>query len=343
MYCRNCGKEIQNDCQYCKFCGKYINEKKNNIHIQLSTIIILIVLIGGGIGIMTYLFTNNNSKKQHIINNNTIYKNETNSNISNNSTANNSIDNSEKLTGIEKAIQDGMISTNYLTEGVSEDTLKFAYSNGVLNTYYNNWEQCLNDAIKLNIIKKFESIYTFPKSVETFPIEVGDTVKTKGRKNFRSEPSYESTLLRTTQSVTTAIEIKDNWVNTYLGWIPSYDLEGEKPVALNISLPKNEIRKYIEVYEDCYITDYITIYLNRKKGSLAEALRDLSNVLNFELKQENNKTYINSITGVPNLKGLTNNETYKWIVMEQNKILDNLDEIDIQRIPTLTIEYKIQT
>lgn len=60
----------------------------------------------------------------------------------------------EGLTGIEQAIEDKMIEDDYITNGVSEEWLHFAYSDGNLNLYYNSWEECLEDAKKLNILRE---------------------------------------------------------------------------------------------------------------------------------------------------------------------------------------------
>lgn len=58
------------------------------------------------------------------------------------------------LTGIEKAIEEGNIGDDYIDNGVSEEWLNSAYSNGNLQEYYNSWEECLNDAKKLNILRE---------------------------------------------------------------------------------------------------------------------------------------------------------------------------------------------
>lgn len=47
-----------------------------------------------------------------------------------------------------------MIEDDYITNGVSEEWLHFAYSDGNLNLYYNSWEECLEDAKKLNILRE---------------------------------------------------------------------------------------------------------------------------------------------------------------------------------------------
>lgn len=58
------------------------------------------------------------------------------------------------LTGIERAIKDGAIGDDYMTNGVTEDQL-LAALDGNLGMYYTgNVEQCIEDARKLNILKE---------------------------------------------------------------------------------------------------------------------------------------------------------------------------------------------
>lgn len=57
-----------------------------------------------------------------------------------------------EITGIEQAINDGMIGKDYITEGVTESKLKSVYYDGNLQLYYDSWDKCLEDAKKLNII-----------------------------------------------------------------------------------------------------------------------------------------------------------------------------------------------
>ena len=58
------------------------------------------------------------------------------------------------LTGIEQAIKDGQIGDDYISQGVSEEWLHFAYSDGNLRQYYDSWEQCLQDAKDLGILRE---------------------------------------------------------------------------------------------------------------------------------------------------------------------------------------------
>lgn len=58
------------------------------------------------------------------------------------------------MTGIEKAIKDGLLEEKTLTEGISEETLRFLCSDGNLQMYYDNFEKCLEDARKLNILRE---------------------------------------------------------------------------------------------------------------------------------------------------------------------------------------------
>ena len=58
------------------------------------------------------------------------------------------------LTGIEQAVKDGQIGEDYISEGVSKETLHFAWSDGNLSFYYDNWEDCLQDAEDLGILRE---------------------------------------------------------------------------------------------------------------------------------------------------------------------------------------------
>lgn len=83
-----------------------------------------------------------------------------------NETENTTNSNSNNITGIEQAIQDGMIEEDYLTKGVTENELKFAYTDGNLQLYYDSWEDCLRDAKKLYILlpdeeSSFNNFYTY--------------------------------------------------------------------------------------------------------------------------------------------------------------------------------------
>ena len=62
--------------------------------------------------------------------------------------------NDSNLTGIERAIQEGAIGDDYLENGVSEEWLRFAWSDGNLGLYYDSWEECLQDAKDLNILRE---------------------------------------------------------------------------------------------------------------------------------------------------------------------------------------------
>ena len=73
-----------------------------------------------------------------------------------------------EITGIEKAIQDGMIGKDYVTEGVSESKLKAAFLDGNLQLYYDNWDKCLEDAKKLNIITSDEEYLTMEEELEKY-------------------------------------------------------------------------------------------------------------------------------------------------------------------------------
>lgn len=57
-------------------------------------------------------------------------------------------------TGIAQAVKDGKIGEDILTEGISEEWLKFLYYDGNLQFYYETWDECLQDAQKLNIINE---------------------------------------------------------------------------------------------------------------------------------------------------------------------------------------------
>ena len=348
MKCSKCGKEINDNSQYCKFCGNQINNNMSSKKIfVLKRIHILLIIMLVIVGIIIYpivkktINTNNNLQSISKTDTRNIKKDEQNTSTSNGTREKDNV--STSITGIEQAVKDGMIGEDYLTDGVTEDKLNFAFSDGNLQMYYDNWEDCIADARKLNIIKVYETFYEFPSSIKTFPIETGDTVQTINRKSFRNAPSYDAEIVQTTNIITTALEVNGDWVNTTIGWIPVYDLEGEKPVELNIHIPITEQNHYVEIKENYYITNYIICKLSQKKGTLANALKSLNNILDFELKQENGKTYLNSIRGVPNLKGLTNNEEYKWVVSTNKDRFDdrieNLDEVDIERTGTIFIEY----
>ena len=68
---------------------------------------------------------------------------------------NNKSDNNVKpvLTGIEKAIKDGMLEQDIITNGITEERLRFTFSDGNLQMYYSNWEDYLQDAKTLKILK----------------------------------------------------------------------------------------------------------------------------------------------------------------------------------------------
>ncbi len=101
----------------------------------------------------------NTAKKQSNIN---VEKENTNmvntSNLDNNS--------SNNITGIEQAIKDGMLGEDYLTKGVSESQLYFAFTDGNLQMYYDSWEECLADAKKLNIITSNEEYLTMEEVLD---------------------------------------------------------------------------------------------------------------------------------------------------------------------------------
>ena len=348
MYCSKCGKEIPEDSQFCRYCGNTTNnnisnnssETNSNKSINLKNICIgVIILFFIIIGIQTYYINNN---KNNVIKNEpyTSTNNNVENSVSNVDTSNNSIaSNNSQLTGIEQAIQDGMIN-DYITEGVSESKLSFAFSEGNLQMYYDSWEACFEDAKKLNIIKNHDDMYEFPNYISTFPIEAGDGVQTRGVKHFRKEPDYNSEIIYTSNSLTTVTELKGDWANTYLGWIPIYDLDGVKPVQVQIVLHDSR-QHYIEVEKNYYITGIITFHLSQKNGTLTEALSNVNDILNFELKQEDGKTYISSISGIKSSKKLENNEKYKWVVKNATfgDVFENLDEVNIRRLQYLKIEY----
>lgn len=66
---------------------------------------------------------------------------------------NNNTSNKTNLTGIEKAIKDGMLGQDIITNGITIERLKFTFTDGNLQMYYSNWEDCLEDAITLKILK----------------------------------------------------------------------------------------------------------------------------------------------------------------------------------------------
>ena len=73
--------------------------------------------------------------------------------VNENSNSNNQQNNTE-ITGIEQAIKDGKIGADYLIDGVSEEMLHFVWSDGNLQFYYDNWEDCLQDAKNLGILRE---------------------------------------------------------------------------------------------------------------------------------------------------------------------------------------------
>lgn len=72
------------------------------------------------------------------------------------------------ITGIEQAIKDGMIGEDYITKGISESKLSFAFSEGNLQMYYDSWEECLEDAQKLGILTSNENYLTMEEELEKY-------------------------------------------------------------------------------------------------------------------------------------------------------------------------------
>lgn len=66
-------------------------------------------------------------------------------------------------TGIEQAIKDRAFE---VTDDLSESKLKAAFTDGSLRFYYDNWEKCLEDAKKLNIITSDKPYLTMEEELE---------------------------------------------------------------------------------------------------------------------------------------------------------------------------------
>lgn len=67
------------------------------------------------------------------------------------------------ITGIEQAIKDRAFE---VTDDLSESKLKAAFTDGSLRFYYDNWEKCLEDAQKLNIITSDKPYLTMEEELE---------------------------------------------------------------------------------------------------------------------------------------------------------------------------------
>lgn len=81
----------------------------------------------------------------------------------NDSNSTNTTDSSTSLTGIEQAIKDKAFE---VTDDLSESKLKAAFTDGSLQYYYDNWEKCLEDAQKLNIITSNKPYLTMEEELE---------------------------------------------------------------------------------------------------------------------------------------------------------------------------------
>ena len=88
---------------------------------------------------------------------------ENNYNTINSLDTNNQTNNSSSLTGIEQAIKDRAFE---VTDELSESKLKAAFTDGSLQYYYDNWEKCLEDAQKLNIITSDKPYLTMEEELE---------------------------------------------------------------------------------------------------------------------------------------------------------------------------------
>ena len=101
-----------------------------------------------------YIYTNMNKEPLK-------YKNDSNS--TNTADTTNTTENSVSLTGIEQAIKDRAFE---VTDDLSESKLKAAFTDGSLRFYYDNWEKCLEDAQKLNIITSDKPYLTMEEELE---------------------------------------------------------------------------------------------------------------------------------------------------------------------------------
>ena len=156
MYCGKCGNELTEIDRFCPKCGSPISndtnisdnitnhstiEKQDNIKGRKhnSTVIVVVsILVIILIGVFAYKKLDNKP-----------------SNISKD--INNTHTKSTGKTGIEQAINDGMLN-NYIAVGVTEKELRSAYYDGNLQFYYDSWEECLKDAKKLKILRSNEEI-----------------------------------------------------------------------------------------------------------------------------------------------------------------------------------------
>lgn len=59
-----------------------------------------------------------------------------------------------EITGIQQAIKDGRMGDDCFENGISEEWLYFTWSDGNLQFYYDNWEDCLQDAKDLGILRE---------------------------------------------------------------------------------------------------------------------------------------------------------------------------------------------
>lgn len=59
-----------------------------------------------------------------------------------------------EITGIQQAIKDGQMGDDCFENGISEEWLYFTWSDGNLQFYYDTWEECLQDAKDLGILRE---------------------------------------------------------------------------------------------------------------------------------------------------------------------------------------------
>lgn len=233
MICNKCGRENDNESEYCSYCGMRI---KTYNHTTKSMLIVLIIIIGIVVGLYSLdNYTSNEDSKvkvvkyQDIGNNMLFFKcpvceesnyisnekliwdvnrydwnektglsyclecnvalifrpstmtvttrdndkkihnltdeDKAKENVSSKDTSYNYEESLEEykpwekerepgITGIEQAIKDGLLK-DCITNGTSEKWLHFAWSEGGwLQYYYNSWEECLQDAKDLGILRE---------------------------------------------------------------------------------------------------------------------------------------------------------------------------------------------
>lgn len=73
--------------------------------------------------------------------------------VNDESNSDNQQTNSE-ITGIQQAIKDGQMGDDCFENGISEEWLYFTWSDGNLQFYYDTWEECLQDAKDLGILRE---------------------------------------------------------------------------------------------------------------------------------------------------------------------------------------------